>query len=73
MNLRAYIEERSMPVPFSGCWLWIPSLTSAGYGNLTAPFPPGRDRPTRLRMGCAHRVSFVAFKGKIPSGLVLDA
>ena len=53
---QAYIQERSMPDPFSGCWYWRLSLSTDGYPQ--AKFN-GR------RTG-GHRLSFLAFKGTLP-------
>lgn len=63
MDLRAYIEERSIPEPMSGCWLWLRSIGSHGYGNASAP---------NARVTVAHRVSFEAFIGPIPPGALVQ-
>lgn len=62
MSLREYIETRSIPVPFAGCWLWLLSLGSHGYGNACLD----GEHTT------AHRVSFLAFKGPIPDGMLVQ-
>jgi hypothetical protein len=46
----------------AGCWIWQGTRNDAGYGILTS-------RGRRLR---AHRVSYIAFVGPIPDGLILD-
>jgi hypothetical protein len=46
----------------SGCWEWTGLLSPDGYGDITHA---GR----RWR---AHRLSYIAFVGPIPEGLVLD-
>lgn len=63
MSLREYIEARCIPVPFAGCWMWLLSFGSHGYGNATMP---------GQRVNTAHRVSFLAFKGDIPSGMLVQ-
>lgn len=63
MLLREYIETRSIPVPFAGCWLWLLSFGSHGYGNASMP---------GSRVTTAHRVSFLAFKGPIPDGMLVQ-
>lgn len=56
------IERCSMPEPNSGCWLWVGSVGHDGYGRMRV------NGVTRQ----AHIVSYVEFKGKIPTGLELD-
>lgn len=60
-NAKAIILSRSMPEPNSGCWLWITGVNKRGYGVLTI---------CQKQHG-AHRVSYQAFKGQIPDGLVV--
>lgn len=55
------IVRNSIPEPNSGCWLWTGSLNSWGYGRL------GQQRTERQ----AHRLSFLTFKGQIPSDLLI--
>ncbi|MFI9344962.1 HNH endonuclease signature motif containing protein [Streptomyces sp. NPDC052773] len=50
--------------PDTGCWLWTASFNNTGYGRL-------REHPTNRTL-LAHRVSYEAFIGPIPQGLVLD-
>ena len=63
MNTQKYqerINKWSMPVPFSGCWIWIGSTGNSGYGK------------TRFNHSddlLAHRVSYLGFKGEIPQGM----
>lgn len=45
-----------------GCWAWLGSVDSHGYGQLTVD---------KRRRG-AHRVSHELFKGAIPAGLEID-
>lgn len=52
-----------MPVPFSGCWIWMGGLDDGGYGQFT---------PKRGVTIKAHRFSLQIFKGPIPKGLVTD-
>ena len=58
---RNYIERRSTPEPMSGCWLWDGQLDKDGYGQFRARYPGPWNK--------AHRVSYTAFKGEVPSGL----
>lgn len=67
MDIRAYIEERSIPVPFAGCWIWLGELNWKGYGQVRLP-EPGRSRP---RWSRAHRLAYQAYKGAIPDKTIV--
>lgn len=56
---RAYIERRTIPVPFSGCLLWLGAVRSSGYGAVKF----------RRAQWDAHRLAFVAYVGPIPDAL----
>ncbi len=58
-DARKYIEDRSIPEPMSGCWIWLRALGTHGYGAVPRPHMT------------AHRAAFVAFKGPIPDGMVV--
>lgn len=60
-TLRERLEEKYIPEPNSGCWLWTAAQLN-GYGAIKVD---GRFRG-------AHRVSYELHKGQIPVGLVLD-
>ncbi len=62
-NIKDYVEDRSIPEPNSGCWLWLLSLGSHGYGQ-------GWTKETGVTT--AHRLSHIAFKGPIPEGFEVD-
>lgn len=47
----------------SGCWVWQGRITSCGYGQMSMPGG---------RKVYAHRASYEAFVGPIPSGLNVD-
>lgn len=55
------IFERSMPVPESGCWIWMGATNSVGYGYLSVD---GKQQ-------AAHRLSFELANGAIPSGMCI--
>lgn len=61
------VEERLfrhiMPEPNSGCWLWVASLDTRGYGQITVA--KGRSRQ-------AYRVAYELVVGPVPAGLELD-
>lgn len=58
------VLKNSEPDPNSGCWLWTGYLHRNGYATL---------KWDKGKSSCmAHRASYMAFKGEIPEGLVLD-
>jgi len=59
----ARFENRYIPEPNSGCWLWLEYLCPKGYG-LT--------RGVNGRSIRAHRLSYMLHVGPIPDGLGLD-
>lgn len=61
--MRDRIQDRSMPVPWTGCWLWLGALDRDGYGHISV----GRKTNTG-----AHRAAYEAFVGPIPTGMVID-
>ena len=59
---QTYIEQRSIPEPNTGCWLWERSIGSHGYGNAF----------NGKTVCVAHRLSYEAFKGPIPNEYDVD-
>ena len=57
----SFIEERSIPVPESGCWLWDGFIRLDGYGHL---------RSLNKKV-LAHRAAYIAFMGTIPEGYIV--
>jgi hypothetical protein len=55
------LQPLIMPEPISGCWIWIGSVTSSGYGQWN--YTPDRT---------VHRFIYKMFIGSIPDGMVLD-
>ena len=55
------IENKSMPVPFSGCWIWLGAKSVRGYGQILS----------HNKKYSAHRASYKAFIGDIPKGMVV--
>lgn len=51
-----------VPEPNTGCWLWMRTLTGAGYG--------GQSLFGKKRL--AHRISYELLRGPIPAGLQID-
>lgn len=63
--MRDVVLDRCVPEPMSGCWLWLGTVNAKnGYGYA----PLGRRSARQL----AHRLSYEAFVGPIPSGLHID-
>lgn len=58
---RSYIENRSIPEPSTGCWLWDGQVDKDGYGRFRERYPGPWIK--------AHRASFLCHKGQIPDGL----
>lgn len=46
----------------SGCWVWTGAINSGGYGSISV----------KGKQVYAHRVSYEAFKAKIPDGFQID-
>jgi hypothetical protein len=56
-------EDKYVPEPNTGCWLWTGTTAGYGYGSL---------RISPARMWPAHRVSYLLHKGHMQEGLVID-
>lgn len=66
-DARRHIEYRVMIVPWSGCWLWEKALLKDGYGASHIP----RTLAAGSRSRRAHRLSYEAFTGQIPDGMMV--
>ncbi len=55
-------QDLILPEPNTGCWLWIGSTNTRGYGRI---YVNGKTRP-------AHRLCYELLRGSIPPGLHLD-
>jgi len=58
-----------MPEPNTGCWLWLGLIREGpryGYGDMKMPTGKRGGKARR-----AHRVSYEAFKGPIPEGMIV--
>ena len=58
-QVAAIIESRSEAVTESGCWIWMRSTASHGYGDFRLNY----------KLFLAHRASYEAFVGPIPDGM----
>lgn len=59
-TLRERFEEKYVPCPMSGCWLWTASVIRTGYGRIL-----GSGRQLEL----AHRLAWMLYRGPIPDDL----
>ena len=57
--LQETIQDSSIPITESGCWIWLRGSSGQDYGGLQYGSEWVR----------AHRASWLAFKGEIPEGL----
>lgn len=62
-TIRDRIENLSIPVPESGCWIWLNHWMVDGYGY----FNVTRDKVKKVSL--AHRASYEEFIGPIPPGM----
>ena len=61
-ELRERFEEKFIPEPNSGCWLWLAFVAGDGYGKF---WEGGANQQ-------AHRISYGLYKKDVPKELVLD-
>lgn len=55
----AWAEARSIPVPESGCWLWLGADKGNGYGHATH----------ERKSWPAHRLAYHLCRGPVPDGV----
>ena len=55
----------SIPVPDSGCWLWVGTIGNKGYGR----FGTGTTKLGTFKSHPAHRASYQVYRGPIPDGM----
>lgn len=65
-EIREVIAANIQVDPCTGCWGWTGPVTNKGYAQLTWK------RKNLARESGAHRISYVAHVGEIPTGLVID-
>lgn len=62
VDFAAMLEAHSIPEPNSGCWLWLRSTNTSGYGA----FRIGGGKKI-----LAHRAAWIAANGEIPEGICI--
>jgi hypothetical protein len=60
LDLKRYIDERVVRIPFSGCWLWTGCVDNNGYPLTGKVHAPERK---------IHRLAWHCYRGLIPSGI----
>ena len=55
------IEAKSMPLVWSGCWVWLGTRTVRGYGQLLS----------NNKKIYAHRASYMAYRGPVANDMVV--
>lgn len=58
MDIKNKLKQRLVEDPMSGCWLWMGTLNQKGYGE--------------FNRGSAYRQAYIAWRGPIKKGMVLD-
>jgi hypothetical protein len=61
VDLKSYIEQRTISIPIAGCWLWTLSVGEWGYARL------GKNKFGNERL--LHRLAYLHYVGPIPDGL----
>ena len=61
-SIKDRFDEKWMPEPNTGCWLWVASIGSHGYGQIHANGYPV----------LAHRLSYEMHRETIPEGMTID-
>lgn len=66
--VRARFDAKWLPDCHFGCWVWVASLSTSGYGHMTM----GSRTDGTKRPHSAHRIGYELYIGAIPPGLVTD-
>ncbi len=62
MTPQERFEGKCVPVPESGCWIWLSKLNDKGYGKLSR-------EGAGTGWAYAHRVAYEKYVGPIPNGM----
>jgi HNH endonuclease len=60
-----FLLDNYMPIPESGCWLWMGTWDRGGYGKISNR-EAGKKSPVTHK---AHRIFYAVMVGEIPDGL----
>lgn len=60
-QLKEMIETCTIPIPWSGCWIWMRGLDKDGYGQASR-------RNKNIR---SHRLSWLLYRGELKPGFVI--
>lgn len=63
LTVKERFEQKFVPEPMSGCWLWEASVRNTGYGQFRISKDPTKG------LHSAHRASWIIYKGEIPEGM----
>lgn len=66
-SIRERFEEKFIPEPNSGCWLWMAACLYDRYGRQSY----GIFAPLGTKTALAHRVSWQIYRGEIGDGMCL--
>lgn len=66
MTLQERFEQRYIPEPNSGCWLWVGTQHTRGYGRIQKEVG---SRKKRAKLERAHRVAWELYRGPIPTDM----
>ena len=70
VETQRFVEENSVPIPWTGCWIWVGAWGANGYGAFIKNFPRNGTK-RHIQSIAAHRMSFHAFHGEIPHGMLI--
>ena len=68
ISLLERFEQKYIPEPNSGCWLWTAGVNRLGYGTIGT----GSRSDGSMKKSFAHRVSYALYRREIPDGLTID-
>lgn len=67
MPLKERLQGKYEVNDITGCWVWLASEGSTGYGQISHNLGVGRQKLLK-----AHQATWLVFRGSVPKGKVLD-